>query len=671
MKIIARIKTLVLIRYRSKRLIGAALTVCGLAIANHTVADCVISFPADAIAYWNFDYNLSDFSGHGHGLTPSETWPTGANSASYVAGKSLQAGRLETSEKNFETHQHADFLDYSKINNETWTWVGWFRRDGEPTTPGLTAFMIQARQELPSAFPKQLKWTKSGNSGVLYGIGYSRDPDDGVVRPATAQINPMPYEIGQWYFIVFGMDGENVFLEVNRGGKHLQPVPDMGPGSSDDTGPTRIEIGGGGPNQEELSWCFQSFDEIGLYRRLLTEAELDALYANGRPGVVSPTHLSPGWDHTLAVKNDGTLWSWGGNSYGQLGRSLNETSPGAVTGLPANAKFTAVASGGWHSLAVRASDGSVWAWGYNYYGQLGDGTTVNRSTPVQVKHVGGSVPLTGVIAVSAGDYNSYALTRDGLVYAWGNGFGGALGNGTFTQSAYAVQVGEESGGQTAALTDIRAIAAGGAHCLALKSDGTVRAWGHNGNGQLGNGGVTSSEWARRVFVTVSPPVYLSGVATLAAGNRHSMALKCDDGAVWTWGCDSSGQLGDGIPATDRYLAGSIGLIGTRNISAGWDYSLASGEDGTGWAWGKNHVYQLGLNDATVRYFPVQIPPANLQIPPANPPLVDSLVAAKASHSFGIKPDWKLLGWGANFFGQVGDGTTSSSKTPPVQLGFGL
>src|SRR3990170_7413761 len=205
-------------------------------------------------------------------------------------------------------------------------------------------------------------------------------------------------------------------------------------------------------------------------------------------------------DHSLALKNDGTVWAWGYNLYGQLGNGNNTNSnvPVQVAGLTG---ITAIAGGGRaHSLALR-NDGTVWAWGYNINGQLGNGTFTNSNVPVPV------TSFTGVSAISSGDLHSLALKNDGTVQAWGNNASGQLGNGTFTNSNVPVPV--------SSLAAVTAIAGGANHSLALKNDGTVRAWGLNSYGQLGSGNNTDSNIPVQV-ITFSTGICLGESATLTA-----------------------------------------------------------------------------------------------------------------------------------------------------------
>ncbi len=188
-------------------------------------------------------------------------------------------------------------------------------------------------------------------------------------------------------------------------------------------------------------------------------------------------------------------------------------------------------SAGWgHSLALR-SDGTIWAWGFNCSGQLGNNTKVSSSIPIQIKDPNDvSEPLTGITKTSAGAYYSLALKSDGTVFAWGYNQDGHLGDGTFVDRLMPAQVLGLSN-----ITDISA--AGGYHSLALKSDGTVFAWGCNTNGQLGDGTKTDR----------TTPVQVQGLSNIVAvspGYLHSLALK-SDGTVWAWGWNNYGAIGDG------------------------------------------------------------------------------------------------------------------------------
>ena len=282
------------------------------------------------------------------------------------------------------------------------------------------------------------------------------------------------------------------------------------------------------------------------------------LYPSGyRPTPVKVSDLSgvtdvaAGYEHSLALKDDGTVWAWGHNWAGQLGDGTTTPYP---SGRPTPVKVsglsgvTEISSGADYSLAVK-DDGTVWAWGANGSGVLGDGTYTNRTTPVRVSG------LSGVTDVWAGSGHSLAVKADGTVWAWGTNYYGRLGDGTSTDRLTPVKVSGLSG-----VTDV---AGGTYHSLALKGDGTVWAWGWNGYAQVG-----SSEYVQTTPVKVSG---ISSVVGVSGGTYHSLALK-DDGTVWTWG-------GPYCCSIDRTIPRQVGgLSGITEVAGGWEHSLAVSSD---------------------------------------------------------------------------------------------
>jgi len=239
--------------------------------------------------------------------------------------------------------------------------------------------------------------------------------------------------------------------------------------------------------------------------------------------------------------------------------------------------------------------------------------------------------------VAAGGYHSLALKSDGTVLAWGDNANGQFGDGTNTSRNTPVQV--------SGLTGVVNIAAGIIHSLALKSDGTVWAWGYNGHGQLGDGTTTG----RNTPVQVSG---LTGVVDIAAGTYHSLALK-SDGTVWVWGSNNYGQLGDGTTTNRNTPVQVSGLTGVVDIAAGTTHSLALKSDGTVWVWGYNGHGQLGDGTNTSRNTPVQVSGLTGVVN----------IAAGDVHSLALKSDGTVWAWGYNGYGQLGDGTTTNRNTP--------
>ena len=347
----------------------------------------------------------------------------------------------------------------------------------------------------------------------------------------------------------------------------------------------------------------------------------------------APT-ITAGDYHSVALSDEGAVWTWGDNGVGQLGdgATANRNAPVRVNSLR---DVFAVAGGGSHTLAL-TGDGRVWAWGDNSSGQLGDGTFLSRTQPVPV------FGLTESVAISAGYSHSLALKKDGTVWAWGDNSSGQLGNGTTEPSNIPAQVPE--------LTEVIAVAAGQYHNYALRREGTLWAWGANGDGQLGDGS----------FHTRTAPVQVSGlshVVDVAAGGYHGLAIQSDR-KVWAWGRNWEGRLGDG-PLDHRTPPVPVeGLSGIIYVSAGTSHSLALKSNGTVWAWGENDHGQLGNGTFQARSTAVQVSDLTGAIS----------LAAGTDHSLALRNDGTVWAWGDNGSGQLGDGTFGSQNTPVQTIG---
>ncbi|RKP54131.1 hypothetical protein D7Z26_12170 [Cohnella endophytica] len=354
------------------------------------------------------------------------------------------------------------------------------------------------------------------------------------------------------------------------------------------------------------------------------------------PIIIDPTTTIPvledGNAHVLNIKSDGTVFAWGNNSRGQLGDGsmVNRATPVQVKNLT---DVIAVAAGNEHSLALK-QDGTVWAWGSGMYGEMGDGSFIGKNVPVQVKG------LDSVVAIAARSNVSFAIKQDGTLWAWGYNNYGKLGNGTFADSNVPKQV--------SGLTNVKAIALGRDHSIALKQDGTVWSWGSNKYGQLGNGTYTDK----------SIPVQLlnlSNIVAVAAGQIHSMAIK-NDGTVWSWGENYYGQLG--IGTNDRTIFFPVqvnGLMNVVSVATFSDHSLALKQDGTVWSWGANDYGQLGDGTTEKRLSPLQVNG------------LTNIVKIKVGSAFStaIKQNGTVYAWGNNSYGQLGVGVGNYSTTPII------
>jgi alpha-tubulin suppressor-like RCC1 family protein len=307
--------------------------------------------------------------------------------------------------------------------------------------------------------------------------------------------------------------------------------------------------------------------------------------------------------HSLALRSDGTVWSWGSNDAGELGTGTTDSNghptPIEVVG-PGGSGFltgiTAVAVGTSQCMALR-SDGTVWTWGFNTYGQLGNNTTTNSPTPVQVLGANGMGHIGAVTAIAAGNGSDLALQSDGAVWAWGYNGDGELGNNTTTNSLTPVQVLGKNG--IGHISGVTAIACGYFYALALTSNGTVLAWGDNTNGALGDGTTIQ----RKVPVQVTG---LTNVIALAAGSQanYSMALE-SNGTVWAWGNGATTPAQVVGVGGSGYLTGIIAIASSGGTAP---HNLALKNDGTVYAWGDNFAGDLGLGttDSSYHSTPVQV-----------------------------------------------------------------
>ncbi|MGV3698204.1 RCC1 domain-containing protein [Flavobacterium sp.] len=345
---------------------------------------------------------------------------------------------------------------------------------------------------------------------------------------------------------------------------------------------------------------------------------------------INYTKVMSGHSHSLAIKNDGTLWAWGENTYGELGigTTVQSTVPLQVG---ANTNWASISVGMRYSLAI-STDGKLWAWGNNSNGQLGDGTTVNKNTPIQIG------TNTNWTSVTAGESSSFAITNDGKLWAWGRNTGSFLGDGTSIQRLSPVQIGTG--------TNWASISAGSSHCLATTSDGKLWAWGYNNLYQLGDGTNTQRTSPFQIGTETNWSYVSAGIDGCSLGIKN-------DGTLWVWG-NNRGRFGNG--SIDGYVQVPT-QVGTNT---NWSmakflsfHTIGLTTDGKLWSWGENNWGQLGDNTRIDSLVPMQI----------GSDVNWNFVSGGENYSTALNSDGKIFTFGRNNGGQLGDGTSSFRNTP--------
>jgi hypothetical protein len=358
-----------------------------------------------------------------------------------------------------------------------------------------------------------------------------------------------------------------------------------------------------------------------------------------------------------------------------------------ICGLPAQSLGPQPVSN--HTVALHA-DGSVYTWGWNDSGQLGNNSTSDSDTPVKVNGIGGTGDLANITAIALGGEHSIALATDGIVYTWGENNNGQLGDGWQTDSYTPVKVLEGEYAGTTYLGDnpgnkIIAIALGRVHSAALAEDGTVYAWGENGNGQLGNNSATFSPVPVRVHKgEYDGTTYLGDnpgnkIIAVALGNNHSAALA-EDGTVYAWGYNFDGALGNNsttqsatpVKVRKGEYDGTEFLGDNSNnkiiaIALGGYHSAALVEDGKIYIWGSNDRGQLGDNSTTDRHTPIIVNGEGGTGDLAN----ITAVALGGYHSIALAADGSVYTWGENNNGQLGNDNLPTDSDTPVRVLNGM
>lgn len=366
--------------------------------------------------------------------------------------------------------------------------------------------------------------------------------------------------------------------------------------------------------------------------------------------------IATGCFHSFALSSNGRLWSWGQNDYGQLGLGdwNNRNIPNLIEFDDAWNLFgnivAVVGNKGWFGYTLaRKADGTIWGWGANSVGQLGIDDTNTPNAPVQI----GSDSNWATLDV--GESHSLVLKINGTLWVWGGNSEGQLGLGDAITRTTPTQVTTETDWLVVSDSNRSTLTAGGQNSFVLKTTGNLWAWGRNRFGQLGLGDTISRATPTRVTNETD-------WSTIFAGFWHTCAIKTT-GALWVWGCNDYGELGlgDDGRGTDRMTPTQL-VPNTDwiNVAVGSTYTMALKTASTLWSWGRNNYGQLGLGDTINRNTPTQIGIASDW----------SQIAAGDYHTLGRKTNGTLWAWGQNQSGQLGlgDSGLGTNRNIPTLVG---
>jgi alpha-tubulin suppressor-like RCC1 family protein len=359
---------------------------------------------------------------------------------------------------------------------------------------------------------------------------------------------------------------------------------------------------------------------------LVTKDYIIDVYPNLAPGVKTPA-----------------LWMWGNGGSGAMGDNTVVSKSSPVQTVTGGLNWKQASSGNSYTLAIK-TDGTLWGWGANFLGFLGDGTTNSTSSPIQTIAGGNTWDK-----VSAGGIHAASIKTDGTLWLWGSGGSGQLG---VTAGNYSSPIQTVIGG-----TNWIQVSCGYKVTAAIKSDGTLWAWGLNSSGELGDNTIVNRSSPVQTITGGSTWRSVSVGLAAGAGTASTVAAIKTDGTLWLWGLGTSGQLGDNTIVTKSSPVQTIAGGSTwRSVSVGANHCAAIKTDGTLWSWGGNGNGRLGDNTTTGRSSPVQTV--------AGGSAWKSL-SCGGGYTAAIKTDGSLWSWGYNNYANLGDNTTTH-KSSPVQ-----
>ncbi len=442
--------------------------------------------------------------------------------------------------------------------------------------------------------------------------------DNGGISHLGSQENGFSYSswtLNSWHHIVLVISNNTNKIYID-GNLSSEAPSGVFPNSFSETLP--LIIGMDKPGL--IEYANGKIDDIGIWNRALSRQEITNLYTNNlNPSSTTQcwSEIATGLRHSGAIKPDGTLWTWGGDFYGELGNGSDSNYLNSPSQVGTASNWSKITCATYNTYAIK-SDGTLWAWGSNSDGQLGDGTYNNSNIPIQVG------TDNHWKSVSAWQNYAMGLKTDGTIWSWGNNTVGQLGDGTNVGRTTPVQVGVSLNWKT--------ISASAGTSFGIKVDGTLWTWGFLS-------GTQSTTNYSPIQVGID-----NNWKDISAGGLHVIGLK-NDGSIWTWGRNLHGELGDNTivnnPIPTRVLNGTT----WKSISAGLYFTMAVKTDGTLWGWGTNDFYQLGDGTQTEYRVPQQIGIFN--------DWTKVLIFSYKSYGFRNNDAWY---WGSDGNSTIGNGT---------------